>query len=185
MKNRIKNIVIILLVCVIIVMGILLYMPSRENNKILSKEDLKGCKMFVHNLFCDQFEAMAITDQEFYDEVVSLCLNAKKFRPMSTEYDVLIGGYSSHVEMINSSYCYTISLPYPDQQLSFDYIYRDRPLILVSLSKKNDDNARVADSVWHWYCELTPQDYVQLCELIEVRADGEIVTSYRTALWSE
>lgn len=183
MKPKIKNITIILLVCILICVCVLSYMNSHKSNKLLSKKDLDGCEMFVHNLTCGTFEARTVTDEEVYDEIMSLCLKAETFRPFVMPFDTVLGGNDTYIQFINSSYCYSITILDPELQLSLDYIHRDHPMIYVGMAEKRD--ARTSDSVWAWYCELTPRDYARLCELAELHADGEIVTDYRYALWSK
>ena len=186
MRSKTKKIFTILLTIAVIVVcgGILLYSVVHEDNRILSQKDLDHCEMYIHNATCNEVsEARTVVDREFYDEIVSLCVNAEKFRPFVMMYDLILGGHATWIEFVDRSHCYTISLCDAEQQLALDYIHRDHPLIYVEMSEKNDQGH--ADTVWAWYCELPPQDYAQLCNLAEMYTGGEAVTKYGTALWTE
>ena len=163
-----KRLFIILLLACLIGLGIYVTVAVHRSERILSKADLSGCTVYLHNLNCENFpeyEVYTVTDKAVVEDLIKNCVYAKKFRPFSTIREMILGNPENTPALIfEGDECrYHISLLDVEKQLSLDYIYRDKPVILIG----KEAIAKGATEEWTWYCTLSADKFGTLLNMID------------------
>ena len=167
MIKRIKYFEVIKIMFVFLI-GIAVGKVEFENSYIFSKGMLRDCKMYIYNQTCTNiYEQRTVYDMEFYNDVLTLCLKAKRFRPISS-LEIIAG------EQEDESVQYIVSFHDVKNQMSIDNIYRDEPLIAVGWANK--DELGRCGALTSWYCYLDPEVYVLLYDLLARYSGGDLRT---------
>lgn len=171
MKKRFLLVIIVLLICLTGCAG----KSDIEQSGFLTKADLEGCTMYVHNVTCSEINEMrTVTDLEFLEKIVETSITAEQFRPV-TSADVILGGKSdAYYVLDNGKAKYTFSFFEVEKQLDIGFAYREKPIITVAKTV-TEETAQDSDE-WVWFCTLSAADYAELFETIQRYSDGEIVT---------
>ncbi len=167
-----KKISFVLVLLCILSLGIYAAVTAYHSGRILFKSDLSGCTVYLHNINCDNFpeyEVYTVTDKAIIENLIENCVHAKKFRPFNMIREMILGNPENTPALIfETDDCrYHVSLLDVEKQLSLDYIYRDKPVILV----EKEAIAKEATEEWTWYCTLTADKYTTLLNMIDTYWD--------------
>lgn len=176
MKGKFKTAIVFFTlgaVATFLAVGVVCY-TSRESDRLFKKSDFENLEMFVHNFSCEQSEFLAVDDNELYEEVVSLLVHAEKFRPIGRS-DRSLGIPKYNSVNFKRGEEFGIGMGFEEfeteaMQLSTDYIFRERPLVVAGMSKYDSDGNTIIDE--SWYCYLPAKDYARLLDIL-VRYTGE------------
>ena len=153
-------------------LGIYVAITAYHSDRLLSKSDLSGCTVYLHNINCDNFpeyEVYTVTDKTIVENLIENCVSAKKFRPFSMIREMILGNHENTPALIfEADDClYHVNLLDVEKQLSLDYRYRDKPVILV----EKEAIAKEATEEWTWYCILPADKYTTLLNMIDTYWD--------------
>lgn len=147
---------------------------QEETGGALTEADLKGCSLSINNITCsDWFKVRKVDDVALIDDIISLLTPTTPFRPIITP-DIITEKPDATLFFEAEGICYTICFDNAEEQLSLDYIHREKPVISVSKAKV-DSQGRV-QGIWGWFCTMSAADYATVFEMVACYSKGEIET---------
>lgn len=171
-KNKLAFAVVITL-CIAVV--VILFQSRNEPIELPTVRELKNCELFIENAACEEGEYQIVNDAAFQKAISQLCKGVKPFRPYVLEFDMLLGvsDFIPHIYFMgeNVQYCFIFNGVY--EQMQYDFIHRDKPLILVT--KSIPDKTGIFQDVWKWYCVMETADYVSLYNMVYKYTDGQFL----------
>lgn len=147
---------------------------QEETDGVLTEADLKGCNLSINNITCsDIHEVRKVDDVDLIDDIISLLTPTIPFRPILLS-DIKPGKADATLFFETEGIQYTIGFGNAEEQLSLDYIHREKPVI--SVSKREFDDYGLPHTVWKWYCTMSAADYATAFEMVASYSKGEIET---------
>ena len=141
---------------------------------LLSKSDLEGRTLYIHNVTCSEvYEMRTVEDSDYVEKIAGLCVAVEQFRPILSS-DVILGEKPDGIVIFeNEEERYTISFSDTKKQLSLDYMYRDEPVVAIENAEFDDYGQ--PHTIWKWYCTMSAADYATVVEMVRTYTDGEII----------
>jgi len=177
MRRQIKlAFAVIIALCITVV--IVLFKPSNTPIELPTARDLKNCELLIENAVCEEGEYQIVTDAAFQKAISKLCQGVEPFRTYIAEFDMIlgVGDFIPHIYFTseNVQYCFIFSGVY--EQMQYDFIHRDKPLILVTKTVK--DKVGELQEAWKWYCVMEAADYSSLYNMVYRYTDGTITEEF-------
>lgn len=140
--------------------------------------ELTKCEgLYVHNVTCSGNESVRTTDVEYKNAAAKLCANVEAFREVTSADTILgSGAYDPYIVFAKDDLLYLVNMFDFQEQLSLDYIYRDEPLVLVTIMHINSTNGAF-ETDWQYYCKMSAKDYAALFNYVQTYGGGEVLDS--------
>ncbi len=142
------------------------------------KKELADCNdLYVYNVTCPNIESVRVAGEELKNSIIDLCSRVEPFRQL-TYRDKAIGAskYDPYLVYVKDDMRYYISLTGSEEQLAIDYVYRETPLVLISIVHR-DPELNIYTTDWQWYCKMSAADYAELFSKLETYQAGEVLNS--------
>jgi len=173
MRRQIKlAFAVIIALCITVV--IVLFKPSNTPIELPTVRELKNCELFIQNAAYEIGEYQAVSDPSFQRDVSRFCADLTPFRPYVLEFDMTLGvsNFTPRMYFVCGSVRYTFSMSDAHDQMQYDFIHRDKPILYVS--KTITDEIGQAQEEWCWLCEMDAADYAGLYNTVSRYTEGTI-----------
>ena len=184
MKNKTKILTIcaIAIVLIVGVMAIALNIGKSEIKRLWPASELKNYDLYVHNnqAGTGNNSVRLVSDTNLKKEMISLCEDMTPFRPVTAADDdrraeqEFRSGYFRYLFFTDGEKEYYVNV-LDEDQLELDYIYKDKPLVEVRVTEKDESGRR--QCLERWYCILPPDNYAQLCNITHTFYSEDVADS--------
>lgn len=139
-----------------------------------SARELENAELFIQNAAYEIGEYQAVNDPSFQRDVSRFCADLTPFRPYVLEFDMTLGvsNFTPRMYFVCGSVRYTFSMSDAHDQMQYDFIHRDKPILYVSKTITNEVGQ--AQEAWCWLCEMDAADYAGLYNTVSRYTEGTI-----------
>ena len=149
-------------------------------DKIWTEKELLSCsKVYIRNRSTPPIGHTGdvyrtVTDEALKKRLCKLCGDVEIFRSESKVLDQLVGGnIEPSVYFYGEGVRCVITTIESEKQLAIDYVYRDAPLVLISIQEAGTDGR--FEKYTNWLCQIPAADYSNLFDILFLYGDGEVV----------
>ena len=136
--------------------------PEQETSTVtIAGEELAEMELFVHSLACtEEDEAFVVTDEELAAEFKEITAAAEGYRLVLSYEKEAAEAPRLYYVLRGEDSSYTVAFFAVEEQLSYDFRYRDEPLVIVTRYKVAADGQETED--WCWYFTMPVDDFACL-----------------------